>query len=164
MQCRTTKAFFSVPTTLHRKIIKWMSVKKVTTLILNQNVCWWGIPHFLSLSTNGSVSLYIFWAISTIFSLLPCVVTKNNCSVNNCESPLCTITTMPINGIVQLTPKKRRQKNHKNSVFVFVLGARLPGTTTLLASRCRSLPARGTSNLPTQPPKGRGREEARSNP
>ena len=37
----------------------------------------------------------------------------------------------------------------------FVLGARLPGTTALFARRCRSLPARGISNLPSQPPKGR---------
>ena len=48
--------------------------------------------------------------------------------------------------------------------LVLSWGARLPGTTARLAVRCRSLTARGTSNLPTQPPKGRGREEARSDP
>ena len=50
------------------------------------------------------------------------------------------------------------------SCLVLSWGARLPGNTARLAVRCRSLTARGTSNLPTQAPKGRGREEAKSDP
>ncbi len=32
-QCGITKSFFAVPTTQHRKFIKWMSTKELTTLI-----------------------------------------------------------------------------------------------------------------------------------
>ena len=32
-QCGTAKSFFAVPTTQHRKFIKWMSTKELTTLI-----------------------------------------------------------------------------------------------------------------------------------
>ena len=32
-QCGTAKSFFAVPTTQHRKFIKWMSTKELTTII-----------------------------------------------------------------------------------------------------------------------------------